>query len=101
MDVNKITKKVSDAFGKNQEAATKLAAQLMAASPQLHGAIETWSEGQTPSFEHNGITLEMICSKESCSIISAILRMNQLMNNPTLCAGYPHWEPVNKDWGRG
>lgn len=80
--------------------AQNLAYALFRAPSELKPVIEAWVGGQEPEYSFQGVTLTAIRDKEHCSDLRALLRMQTLMENPELAAGYLHWRPINKDWGR-
>lgn len=99
MEFEKLLKKVQDEI-KDKNVANNLAQEFFNASLELVPVIEDWINGQEIDYNFQGITLEMICNKEKCSYLWALLRMQLLMSNPTLVAEYRQWTPINKDWGR-
>jgi len=100
MNQNAIARIVADRTGTDMDAAFTTAQSLQKVHPDLQPVVDAWLEGKEEPFEFQGITLEAIKEKESCSHLAAILRMRLLMTSQALVAGYPNWKPVNKDWRR-
>lgn len=100
MNLNTIARKIADVTGTDMETASAMAQSLHKVHPDLQPVVDAWLEGKEAPFEFQGITLDAIKEKETCSHLAAILRMRLLMNSPALVAGYPNWKPVNKDWRR-
>jgi len=100
MNQNAIARIIADRTGTDMDAAFTMAQNLQKVHPDLLSVVDAWLEGKETPFEYQGITLDAIKEKETCSHLAAILRMRLLMNSPALVAGYPNWKPVNKDWRR-
>ena len=85
---------------KDKSISNNYAQSLSKASSEFIPVIESWLNGQEIDFDFRGITLSMIRSKENCSYLQSLLRMQLLMSNSSLVTGYIQWTPANKDWRR-
>lgn len=99
MDVNKLQRKIQMEIP-NKEEAKDLANVLCDSPKDFQEIVSNWIAGKTDNYIFGDISLDMIQQKEQCSYLQALLRMQLLISNPTLAAGYKHWTPVNKDWKR-
>ena len=99
MDIKKLEKKIQNEIH-NEEESKNLAKALCDSSSEFQHVVSKWVDGKTDNYDFGGISLEMIQQKEKCSYLRALLRMQILISNPALVAGYKNWTPVNKDWRR-
>ena len=88
MDINKIATRIADTTGKSMPAAHRMASQLVNAPSELQSLIVAWCDGNELPFEYNGITLELIMSKEGGSYIGALFSMWSLMEHPEFVSNY-------------
>lgn len=93
--INKIDLEIHDS-----KSATNYAKALLNTPEDFKAIIAEWLDGREPEYDYRGITLSMIREKERCSYLYSLLRMQLLLSDPVLAAGYAHWRPVNKDRGR-
>ena len=87
-------------YESNDRRAHNIADLFMSVSPDFADVIEKWVYGKETEYEYKGITLDLICQKESCSYFGALSRMAILLKNDDLANGYLKWVPINYDWGR-
>ena len=96
MDISELQKKIQIEI-QDKDEAKNLANALCNSPEDFQEIISNWIAGKTDNYVFGGISLEMIRQKEQCSYLRALLRMQLLISNPVLAAGYKHWTPVNKD----
>ena len=96
MDISELQKKIQIEI-QDKDEAKNLANALFDSPKDFQEIVSNWIAGKTDNYVFGGISLEMIRQKEQCSYLRALLRMQLLISNPILAAGYKHWTPVNKD----
>ena len=97
MEINVLIPKIIHQ-GEKHEVAANYARAFMNSPSSFIDVIEKWVCGEHPEYEYNDISLSFIRDKEKCSYYAALLRMQLLMESPSLAKGYKKWKPVNKDW---
>jgi hypothetical protein len=99
MDILKLQEKIEKEMN-DKKIAENYAKALYNSPEDFWEIVVAWTNGEEREYFLNDISLQMIREKENCSYLKALLRMQILIEEPTLAAGYKDWKPVNKDWGR-
>ena len=99
MDFNKLQTKIEKEFRDNTTS-HNYAKALYNSPSDFKFIVEQWVNGHEEDYTFQGISLIDIQNKEKCSYLNALLRMQILINNPSLTKGYSKWTPIQKDWRR-
>ena len=96
MDINKLREKIQ-AERHDKDEAKNLANALCNSPKDFQEVVSNWITGKTDNYIFGDISLETIRQKEQCSYLTALLRMQLLLSDPVLAAGYKRWTPIDKD----
>ncbi len=99
MDFNNLKTKIKEEF-RDDIVSNNYAMALYNSPSDFKMVVEKWINGHEENYSFQGVSLIDIRHKEKCSYLNALLRMQILINNPTLAEGYIQWTPIQKDWRR-
>lgn len=99
MDFNKLQTRIKEEF-KDNIISYNYARALYNCPSDFKFIVEQWVNGHEEEYIFQGVSLIDIRNKENCSYLKALLRMQILINNPSLTKGYSQWMPIQKDYVR-